>query len=90
MLQPFKAGAIALLLVLLPQLLTACAHGSPLSRPAPGPQIPPLPVVARQPTLPSECSPTCSANASTVFDSWLITPTNPAPPARPASGPTTR
>lgn len=89
MLQPFKASATVLLLALLPQLLAGCAHGSPLSRPQAGPQIPPLPVVARQPVKPPECSPTCSAGASTEFDAWLTTPTKPAPPAKPASGPTT-
>lgn len=88
MLQPFKPAAIALLLASCAPLLISCGHGSPLSRPVPGPGIPPLPVVARQPPAPPECSPTCSANASTEFESWLSSPTNPAPPAKPASGPT--
>lgn len=78
-----------LTLTLLALLNSACGHGSPLSKPVPGPQIPPLPAAARQPAKPPTCLPTCSANASAEFDLWLSTPTPPASQGKPANAPTT-
>lgn len=83
-----KPWRLELTLMLLALLSSGCGHGSPLSKPVPGPQIPPLPVAARQPAMPPTCLPTCSANASAEFDRWLSTPTPPASPVKPASAPT--
>lgn len=57
----------SLLLPLLPVLLSACASGSPLSKPTPGPAIPPLPAQARQTD-----SPTYSANALNDIEQWQL------------------
>lgn len=78
------------LLSALALLLTACAATLPPSRQAPPPAIPPLPANARQPMPPPVCSPTCSDGLRIELSSWQALPTPPAPPARPASGPTTR
>ena len=61
------------LLMLLPALLllSACAHKS--SAYVEPPAIPPLPSEARQPTIPSACLPSCSANLTTERESWLST-----------------
>lgn len=77
------------LLPMLALLLTGCASPPNLQRPVPGPLIPPLPAIARQPAQPPECSPNCSDALSRELQSWPITLTRPAPPARPASAPTT-
>lgn len=75
--------ALAVLLSALLLLLTACASGSPLSKPTPGPVIPPLPAQARQTD-----SPTFSASAQTDIEKWLqrlIEPSSPVGPAKPAT-----
>lgn len=84
-----RRSAIALLPLLLLALLGACGSASPLSRPLPGPLIPPLPANARQLPKPPMCSPTCSDVLTTERENSLATPTTPAPAARPASAPTT-
>lgn len=56
-------------------LLSACASGSPISSPPPA--VPPLPAVARQPAIPSECLPTCLEGLIKERESWLTTPTAP-------------
>lgn len=71
--------ALAVLLSALLLLLTACASGSPLSKPTPGPVIPPLPTQARQTD-----SPTQSANALTDIERWLQLLTDRSSPAEPA------
>lgn len=90
-----KNSSVCVLTLLLPMLLLAgCASVSPPSSPPPvviqPAQIPRLGQSARQPPVPSWCSPTCSAGASREFDSWLTLPTSAAPPASAASGSTTR
>lgn len=87
-----SALALTLSWLLLP--LVGCSSASPPYSPPPEivrpPAIPRLPPAARQPTTPPECSPTCSAAASSAFDAWLQSPTSAAPPELRASGPTTR
>lgn len=85
-----KPRPTALLPIALAALATACSSASPLSRPVAGPQIPPLPASARQPAAASICSPTCSDALTRERESWQQLLTPPAPPARPASGPTNR
>lgn len=53
-------------------------------------RVPPLPLEARQPEIPSECSPTCLAALTKERASWLTTQTVPASPGLPASAPMTR
>lgn len=84
----FKLRPTAPLLIALAALATSCAVVSPLSRPVAGPEIPPLPASARQPGKPSICSPTCSDALTRERESWLPTPTPPAPQEKPASAPT--
>lgn len=74
---------LAPMLLLLTLLCAGCAHDSPLSRPAPGPAIPPLPAQARQVD-----SPTFSASAQRDIQQWQQQLTEPSSPARRASGPT--
>lgn len=81
------------LMLLLPlMLLQGCASVSQPSPPvvAPPPAIPPLPAVARQPTPPPICSPTCSAGLMKLRTELLNMLTQPASPAEGASAPTTR
>lgn len=81
-------SARAPMLAALALLLTACETQPPVP-----PQVlqpPPLPAIARQPSPPPECTPTCSAALSSELESWQSMLTPPAPPERPASGPTTR
>ncbi len=68
-------------------LLSACGSGP---RQPSFPRVPPLPLEARQPAIPSECLPTCLDALMSARESWLNTPTVPASPALPASGPTRR
>lgn len=84
--------ARSLMLLLLPMLVSACAGVSQPSPPvvAPPPAIPPLPAVARQPTPPPICSPTCSAGLTKLRTELLNMLTQPVSPAGGASGPTTR
>ena len=79
----------ALRLPLLALLLTGCASASLTPRPTPGPEIPLLPAVARQPLPPPLCSQGCSSGLSALLDSLVSTPTPPQLPAAPASGPST-
>ena len=76
---------LRLMPLLLPVLLSACAHDSPLRKPPPAPLIPPLPQQARQIE-----SPTHSANASANIEQWLQAPTEPSSLGSPASGPISR
>ena len=89
-----NSRAPALTLLSLTLLLAGCAsesrHSLPPPEVVPPAAIPRLAQQARQPKTPPECLPTCSAGASREFDSWLSSPTSAAPPARPASAPTTR
>lgn len=67
-----------------------CGCGSPVPLPLP---VPPLPPEARQPQgteIPSACLRGCSKGLMQLRENWLPTPTEPAPPALPASAPTTR
>ena len=84
--------ARALTLLALPMLVSACASVSQPSPPVvvPAPAIPPLPAVARQPTPPPICSPTCSAGLMRLRTELLNTLTPPASPAGGASERTTR
>ena len=80
-------ASIALTLMLLAVL---CGCGSPAPLPLP---VPPLPLEARQPqgtAIPSVCSQGCSKGLTQLRQSWLISPTDPAPPALPASAPSMR
>lgn len=63
-------------------LLTACASKLPCSSLAPA--IPPLPPEARQPAMPSICSPTCSAGLTRERESWRRSLTSGASPANSA------
>ena len=80
------------MLMLLAALATACSSVSPpLSpQPVPPPRIPALSPLSRQPAIPSECLPTCSAALTSERESWLNTPTPPALPGQGASGTMTR
>ncbi|CAG9177906.1 hypothetical protein LMG32289_03943 [Cupriavidus pampae] len=82
-----KPTRLGLMPALLMALLTGCAGVSPSysSLPAPPPKILPLPAAARQPTIPSECLPTCSKGLTVERESWLSTPTPLASPARPVN-----
>lgn len=73
---------LAPMLLLLTMLCSGCAHDSPLSRPTPGPLLPPLPAQARQTD-----SPTFSASAQRDIQQWQQQLTAPSSPARPASAP---
>lgn len=86
----FKRSLLPMLLVL-PMLLSACASSSPPLPPVvvPPAEIPPLPAQARQPTIPSDCLPTCSAKLMIDFNTWRNTLTGPETQGSPASGPTT-
>lgn len=53
-------------------------------------RVPPLPQEAKQPEIPSECSPTCLAALTKERASWLTTQTAPASPGLPASAPMIR
>ena len=75
----------ALMLTLLPLLLSACASTPSSSPPVPGPVIPPLPTEARQPDLPQ-----FSAKALSDIEQWQRRLTAPSSPASSASGPMTR
>ena len=69
--------------------VTGCAQTSTVTAPPPEPpRIPALPLQARQPAMPSICSPTCSAGLTTQRESWRASLTWPTPPAAPASAPT--
>ncbi|MDM0066782.1 hypothetical protein QTI68_09525 [Variovorax sp. J31P207] len=68
--------ALRSLLLLLTLCLSACANSSKGSAPPsvvlPA-RIPPLSAQARQPAIPSECSPTCSSALTVERESWLNT-----------------
>lgn len=68
-------------------LLTACAQNSTVTAPPPEPpRIPALPPQARQPAMPSICSPTCSQGLTLQRESWRKRLTWPTPQGSPASG----
>lgn len=62
---------------------TGCAQTSTVTAPPPEPpRIPTLPEQAKQPPLPSMCSPTCSSGLMKLRESWrqrLTSPTQPGP-----------
>ena len=64
------------MLMMLAALATACSSVSPPLSPQPvaPPRIPALSPLSRQPAIPSECLPTCSAGLIKERDSWLSTP----------------
>ncbi len=78
-------------LLLLTLLLSGCAASLPPLPPVVVKEaaIPPLAREARQPEIPSECLPTCSAALTVERESWLNTLTLPEPLAAPVSVPTT-
>lgn len=82
--------AIVLTLLLLALLLTGCECNSPLSRPAPGPLIPPLPAEARPPARPPECLPSCLSGLTEEREYWLQQLTKVMPPQSRANEPMTR
>lgn len=84
--------ARSLMPLLLPMLVSACAGVSQPLPPVvvPPPAIPPLPEVARQPTPPPICSPTCSAGLMRLRTELLNMLTQPTSPAEDASERTTR
>ena len=84
--------ARSLMPLLLPMLVSACAGVSQPSPPVvvPPPAIPPLPAVARQPTPPPICSPTCSAGLTRLRTELLNMLTQPALPAEGVSERMTR
>lgn len=88
---PLKSAPIRLwpTLLLLALLVTGCASSS---TPTSGPPalIPPLPAAARQPAMPSVCSPTCSAALTRERESWRQLLTLPEVLGSSASAPTTR
>ena len=89
--KPFvKLGQLIALLVLL--WLSGCATPpAPLpSLPVRSVQIPPLPLYAKQPPMPPECSPTCETNLTSVRESWLARLMMPTLPETPAPGSTTK
>ena len=92
MLNTSHASTTRLLLAALLPLMQACGASLPVSVPAPvqRAQIPPLPLSARQPSPPSQCSLRCSASAANDAQSWRDSLTTLASPASPASGLTTR
>lgn len=81
-----------LMLAALLSLMSACGASLPVSppEPVPPPKIPPLPLNARQPLPPSQCSLNCSAGAANDAQSSLDTLTTLGLPAGSASAPTTR
>ena len=80
----------SLMPLLLALLLTACAQTATVIAPPPEPpRIPALPPQARQPAMPSICSPTCSRGLTLQRESWRKRLTWPTPQGSPASGPTT-
>lgn len=79
-----------LLLLALALSATGCAQTSTVTAPPPEPpRIPALPTQARQPQMPSICSPSCSLGLTTQRESWRKRLTWPAPLERPASAPMT-
>ena len=79
------------MLIALAALLGACATPS-TSLLAPSvvapPKRPPLPPSARQPTMPPECAPSCSAALTSERESWRLLLTVPTQPGSGASAPT--
>lgn len=80
--------ALALLAV---WLLSGCETPRPPLPPEPvrSVQLPPLPTFARQPEIPSECSPTCLDGLTSERAYWQTLLTGEASPAAPASASTT-
>lgn len=91
MTEPWKSWrACASTVPMLTLLAGTCGCGSQPPLPLPEP---PLPLEARQPqgtAIPSVCSQGCSKGLMRLRESWLPTPTAPAPPGMPASAPTKR
>lgn len=85
---PLRARMLSALTAL--PLVFGCSS-APMSPPdVLAPVIPPLPAEARQPPMPSACSPTCSGSLTIERARWQQQLTLPAPPASPASAPTMR
>lgn len=93
---PKKPPAYSMLLALLALLLMlplAACETQPL-QPSPAAvrsvQLPPLPAFARQPTIPSECLPSCLDGLTrerTFWQTLLIGDTSPAEPASESTTP---
>lgn len=82
---------LALMVLCFVLLNSGCATKS-LPSPSPvvaPPQLPPLPVTAKQPKPPEICSPTCASGLMQLRRTLLDLLTQPLPPAPPASAPTT-
>jgi len=80
-----------LLIALLPMLLLSACGTPPVASPPVAVQparVPPLPQAARQPPMPSICSPTCLEGLTRERGSWQQLLTQPEPLASPASAPT--
>jgi hypothetical protein len=79
-----------LVLALLTLLVASC---SPVLQPSPTlpavPAIPPLSPLARQPAIPSYCSPTCLDALTSERETWRNTLTQPESLGKSASGTTT-
>lgn len=77
-------------LLLLALSAAGCSQTSHVIAPPPEPpRIPALPSQARQPAMPSICSPTCSLGLTLRRESWRKRLTWPVPQESPANGPTT-
>lgn len=72
--------AMNAILLSLPVVICGCGSAPQLSL-----RVPPLPLEARQPEIPLECSPTCLAALTKERASWLTTQIVPASPGLPAS-----
>lgn len=84
------AATLPMLLALLSSCASPFSSRSPVALETSPVAIPQLPEVARQPSLPAWCSPTCAAAVARELQSWRLRLTQPEAPASPASGPTTR
>lgn len=74
---PLQRLALTLTASLL--LLAGCATESPLCKPTPAPLIPPLPAQAKQTDYPTH-----SLRAQQDMQTWLLPPTDPSSPDKPA------
>ncbi|MCX8003429.1 MAG: hypothetical protein N2688_00485 [Burkholderiaceae bacterium] len=84
-----KLGLLLWLVIALSLLLTGCVSLPPVPPQAvQPPQLPSLPLEARQPPAPAFCSPTCSAGVERELSSWQSMLTGPLPREPPASAPT--
>lgn len=87
--QRLQTRARTLPSVALLTLLTSCATQLPTPTVDATPRVPPLPQEARQPPANPICDPTCFERLIADYELWLKKLTDAAPPAQPASAPTT-